>query len=250
MAVAIKLENLTKIYRKTHLGKVYKTLGVQDLSLEIEEGEIFGLLGLNGSGKTTTIKLILGLLFPTEGKISVFGFPFPDRKKLSLIGYLPEIPYFHKFLTGRETLKFYIRLSSVSDTEYSEKYLSESKIDEVLSIVNLKDADKTIGEFSKGMLQRLAIAQCLLHNPPLLIFDELVSGLDPLGIREMRDFVLQLKSKGKTVFFSSHLISEVEKVCDRVSILHNGKLVKIVNNDEWREKPLEEIFIESVMPHQ
>ncbi len=239
--LAIKTENLTKIYRKRHLGKEYKTIGIKNLNLEVQEGEIFGLIGLNGSGKTTTIKLILGLLFPTEGKISIFENPFPDRTKLNFVGYLPEIPYFHKFLTVREILKFYCQLSNIP------KPIQEETINEVLKIVNLyNDSNKRITEFSKGMMQRLAIAQSLLHNPRLLIFDELVSGLDPLGIREMRNFVLQLKEKGKTVFFSSHLISEVEKVCDRVGILHKGSLLRIVEQKEWQNKNLEEIFIDTV----
>jgi len=239
--IAIKTENLTKIYRRRHLGKLYKTVGVKNLSLEVQEGEIFGLLGLNGSGKTTTIKLILGLLFPTEGKISIFEKSFPDRNRLNLVGYLPEIPYFHKFLTGREVLRFYCNLSGV------DKSTQEKRIDEILNLVNLfNDSNKRISEYSKGMMQRLAIAQSLLHNPPLLIFDELVSGLDPLGIREMRNFILSLKEKGKTVFFSSHLISEVERVCDRVGILHKGSLLKIVEQKDWQNKNLEEIFIETI----
>lgn len=239
--LAIKVENLTKIYRRRHLGKLYKTVGVKNLSLEVQKGEIFGLLGLNGSGKTTTIKLILGLLFPTEGKIWIFENPFPDRSKLNLVGYLPEIPYFHRFLTGREVLSFYCQLSGISVSD------QRNIIYEVLNTVNLyNDSNKRISEFSKGMLQRLAIAQSLLHNPPLLIFDELVSGLDPLGIREMRNFVLGLKEKGKTIFFSSHLISEVERVCDRVGILHKGSLLRIVEQKEWQNKNLEEIFIETI----
>ncbi|MFN3966371.1 MAG: ABC transporter ATP-binding protein, partial [Endomicrobiia bacterium] len=165
--IAIKIENLTKIYRRRHLGKLYKTVGVKNLTLEVREGEIFGLLGLNGSGKTTTIKLILGLLFPTEGKISIFENPFPDRSKLNLVGYLPELPYFHKFLTGREILRFFCQLSGIPEQN------QENRIDEILNTVNLhNDSNKRISEFSKGMLQRLAIAQSLLHNPPLLIFDE------------------------------------------------------------------------------
>jgi ABC-type multidrug transport system ATPase subunit len=144
-------------------------------------------------------------------------------------------------LTAKEVLRFYCNLSGV------DKSIQEKTIDEVLNIVNLfNDSNKRISEYSKGMMQRLAIAQSLLHNPPILIFDELVSGLDPLGIREMRNFVLNLKEKGKTVFFSSHLISEVEKVCDRVGILHKGSLLKIVEQKDWQNKNLEEIFIETI----
>ena len=235
---AIKTENLTKIYRRSHLGKVYTTVGIENLNLEVREGEIFGLIGLNGSGKTTTIKLILGLLFATGGKISIFNNPMPDRKKLTLIGYLPEIPYFHRFLTGEEILKFYSELSGG---------ISKDRINEVLEVVNLgTNIKKFVKEFSKGMTQRLAIAQSLLHNPPLLVFDELISGLDPLGVREMRDLVINLKQKGKTVFFSSHLISEVEKICDRVGIIHKGGLIRIIEQKEWQSNNLEEIFINAI----
>lgn len=236
---AIKIENLTKIYRRSHLGRVKTHLGVKNLNFEVEEKTIFGLLGLNGSGKTTTIKLLLGLLFPDEGRITIFDKVMPDRKELALIGYLPEMPYFYKFMTGREILSFYAELSG---------NISHRRVDEVLEIVNLApNADKRVSEFSKGMMQRLAIAQSLVHNPPLLIFDEPVSGLDPLAIREMRGFITKLKEEGKTIFFSSHLISEVEKICDSVGILHNGELIRIVSQKEWREKNnLEEIFIDSI----
>ncbi|MBU0952015.1 MAG: ABC transporter ATP-binding protein [Elusimicrobia bacterium] len=239
MSSAIKIENLTKIYRKSHLGRVTAYVGVKNLSLEVKEGSIYGLIGLNGSGKTTTIKLILGLLFPNGGKISLFGNPMPDRKKLSLVGYLPEMPYFYKFLTGREILNFYAELSGS---------VPAARIDEVIKIVDMvPNAGKRVSEFSKGMMQRLAIAQSLLHNPPLLVFDEPVSGLDPLAIREMRTLILKLKEEGKTLFFSSHSISEVEKICDTVGILHKGEFIKVVEQKEWQEKNnLEEIFIEAI----
>jgi ABC-2 type transport system ATP-binding protein len=235
---AIKTEALTKVYRRTHLGKVFLSPGIDGMNLEVEEGEIFGLLGLNGSGKTTTIKLIVGLLFATSGRISVFGSPMPDRKKLSLIGYLPEMPYFQKFFTGRETLNFYGELSGG---------IPRGRIDEIAGTLGMNSyMDKRIGEYSKGMMQRLTIAQTLLSDPPLFVFDELVSGLDPLGIHDMRSFVLDLKKKGKTLFFSSHLISEVEKVCDRVGIIHKGRLIRILRNDDWRGVSLEDIFINTI----
>lgn len=236
--VAIKIDSLTKIYHRRHLGKLYTTVGVEDISLKVFENEIFGLLGLNGSGKTTTIKLLLGLLFPTKGKIWLYDNLMPDRKALSLVGYLPEITYFPDCFTGYELLRFYSRLGGNT---------SEKLIDKVLDMVNLKPhANKRIKEFSKGMLQRLCIAQSLLHDPKLLLFDEPVSGLDPLGIKEMREFILTLKRLGKTIFFASHLISEVEKISDRVGILHEGKLVRIVKQDEWSQVSLEKIFLETV----
>ncbi|MBU2568104.1 MAG: ABC transporter ATP-binding protein [Elusimicrobia bacterium] len=238
---AIKIETLTKIYRRSHLGRLHTTTGVKNLSLEVKTGEIFGLVGLNGSGKTTTIKLILGLLFPTDGKITVFGNPMPDRKKLHLIGYLPELPYFHKKFTGKELLVFYSKLSGM------DRGLIPGRIQEIAGLLEMVPyMDKRISDYSKGMMQRLAIAQSLVHDPPLLVFDELVSGLDPLGIREMRTLVQKLKERGKTVFFSSHLISEVERVCDRVGILHGGSLVRVVEQTDWQRTNLEDIFISEV----
>ncbi|MEW6040636.1 MAG: ABC transporter ATP-binding protein [Elusimicrobiota bacterium] len=235
---AIKTESLTKVYRKRHLGRTYLTPGISDINLEISQGEIFGLLGLNGSGKTTTIKLLVGLLFPTSGKINIFGNTMPDRKKLSLIGYLPEMPYFQKFFTGRETLEFFLELSGETNSK---------RINEIIDRMGMSDyIDKRIGEFSKGMMQRLTIAQTLLNDPPLFIFDELVSGLDPMGIHDMRNFVLELKKRGKTIFFSSHLISEVERVCDRVGIIQGGKLLKILTQKEWQSIPLEDIFLNTI----
>ena len=237
----IKLVNLTKIYKRNHLGKVTRTLGVKDLSLQINQNEIFGLLGLNGSGKTTTIKLILGLLFPDTGEIYAFEKLMPDRQSISRIGYLPEIPYFQKFLTGKEILKYYCQLSGIAHSRI------DSIINDVVTTVDLAEhINKRISDFSKGMLQRLGIAQSLVHNPDLFIFDEPITGLDPLGIREMRNFILKLKSTGKTVFFSSHIVSESEKICDRVGILHKGELKRIVNKQEWQKEPLEEIFVNTI----
>lgn len=241
MSIAIQTQNLTKIYKKTHLGRVRLTPGVEKLNLEVNEGETFGLLGLNGSGKTTTIKLLLGLLYPTSGRASIFNTSVPDKRILSKIGYLPEMPYFQKYLTARELLRFYCDITENISFDINER------ISEVLDMVQLtQHADKFASEFSKGMLQRLGIAQSFIHNPPLLIYDEPSGGLDPMGIREIRDFILAFKSQGKTIFFSSHIISEVEKVCDRVGFIHRGNLIKIVNSSEWKNKPLEEIFFETI----
>jgi ABC-2 type transport system ATP-binding protein len=237
--IVLKTNNLTKIYRKRHLGKLYANLAVNNINLEVKENEIYGLIGLNGSGKTTTIKLILGLLFPTSGEIFVFGQKMPNRNMLSKIGYLPETPYFQRYLTGKEILNFYCQLTKIE--------FADIRIKEVTEIVQLgENINKRINEYSKGMLQRLAIAQSLLHNPSLLIFDEPVSGLDPVGIREIRNFIKLMKSQGKTIFFSSHLISEVEKICDRVGILHKGELKRVIDHKEWELKSLEEIFLETI----
>jgi ABC-2 type transport system ATP-binding protein len=237
----ISTSDLTKVYQRSHLGKVYKTPGINKVNIEIQRNEIFGLLGLNGSGKTTTIKLILGLLFPTGGTIHAFGRIMPDKTSISKIGYLPEIPYFQRFLTGKEILNFYCELSGIDPGKIN------SVIESVVKTVDMEQhINKRISEFSKGMLQRLGIAQSMLHDPDLFVFDEPITGLDPLGIREMRNFILSLRTNGKTVFFSSHIVSEAEKICDRVGILHKGELKRVIQKKEWSVKPLEEIFIESI----
>jgi ABC-2 type transport system ATP-binding protein len=238
---AIELSNLTKIYRKPHLLKTSITRGVEDVSLVVKQGEVFGLLGLNGSGKTTTIKLILGLLKATNGSAAVFGKPAPSSDVLSRIGYLPEVPYFYRYLTAREILMLYGRLSGISD--------SANRVDEMLKMVGLEArANSQLASFSKGMLQRVGLAQSLLHNPDMIVYDEPVSGLDPLAIAQMRALIAALKEKGKTVFLSSHMISEVEKLCDRVGILVRGKLTKVLEQKEWHgaDGGLERIFVGEV----
>lgn len=236
--VVITVKNLTKIYKKHKFIGIKQIVGVESLSFEVYNNEIFGLLGLNGSGKTTTIKLILGLLYPDEGEIYFKNQKLPDWRINRDVGYLPEMVSFNRRFTAYELLRFYSQLSGD---------VTEERIKEVLDFVGLtENTNRKIAEFSKGMLQRLGIAQAIVHNPSLLIFDEPTSGLDPLGIKEIRDFILKLKSQGKTIFFSSHLISELEKVCDRVAIIHKGKIVRIVNNTEWQKVPLEEIFVNCV----
>ena len=240
---AIILDNVTKKYRKGHLGFVKEIKGVEDLSFEVREGEIFGLLGLNGAGKTTTIKLILGLLYPTKGQIRIFNRIMPDRTVLNDIGYLPEIICLYKYLTGPEILNLFSDLSGISQKEKA------GRVEKVLEGVGMGHViKKKTSEYSKGMLQRIGLAQALLHEPKLLIFDEPISGLDPLALKEMRQLILWLKSQGKTVFFSSHNISEVEKVCDRVGILVNGRLEQILEQEQWRkgEGELERLFTETV----
>jgi len=239
----IRTENLTKIYHRRHLGRIKETVGIKKIDLEVREGEIFALLGLNGSGKTTTIKLILGLLFPTEGKIYIDSQLMPERKIIRQIGYLPELPYFYKYLSVVELLNFYAHLSGLS-FETRKK-----QINRILEMLRLEEhKTKRLGELSRGMLQRVGLAQALVHQPRILILDEPVAGLDPLGIREMREFLTQLKSEGKTIFFSSHIISEVEKISDRVGILMDGKLIRVLEQSDWIGEPgkLEQIFVETV----
>ena len=242
MSDVITLKNLGKIYRKTHLWHVYETTGIEDVSLSIKEGEIFGLLGLNGSGKTTTIKLILGLLKPTFGSAEIFGKKvYKSPGVLKDIGYLPEVSSFYRYLTAKEILKFYGNLSGVKNLN--------KRADDILDTVGLYECkDKKLSDFSKGMLQRIGIAQSLIHNPSVLIYDEPVSGLDPLAVKEIRQLILKLKSLGKTIFLSSHLISEVEKISDRVGILARGRLSRILNQPEWvgNEGELERVFEQEV----
>jgi ABC-2 type transport system ATP-binding protein len=236
--IAIKTTRLTKIYRRQHLGKVSRSLGVEDLDLSVMKGEVFGLLGLNGAGKTTTIKLLLGLLRPTQGEVALNGVILPDTRVLATVGYLPEVPYFYRYLTAAEILSLYADLSGLDRVR--------ERVGSMLETVGLTSVrDKRLLEFSKGMLQRIGLAQSLLHDPELLIYDEPVSGLDPLAVQEMRTLILKLKEKGKTVFLSSHLISEVEKMCDRVGILVKGRLVRVLEQKEWsgRTGELERIFV-------
>jgi ABC-2 type transport system ATP-binding protein len=234
---AIKIQGLSKIYRSSNLFKVKKTMALDELNLEIKDNEIFGLLALNGSGKTTTIKLIMGLLFPTAGEIYVFDRKIPNQQALFNMGYLPEVSYFFHYLTAEEILRFYGQLSELPSDKLKKR------IDEVLELVSLtKDRDRRLGEFSKGMLKRLGMAQALLHNPRLLLLDEPMEGLDPVGIRDMRALILRLKNEGKTILMSSHFISEVEKVCDRVGILHKGKIEEILEV-KGIKTDLEELFM-------
>jgi ABC-2 type transport system ATP-binding protein len=240
--VVIRLEQVTKVYRSSHLGKTSETVGIESLDLSIQRGEVFGLLGLNGSGKTTTIKTLLGLLYPTTGRLELLGHVMPDPRALRKIGYLPEAAYMNKYLTGRETIALFAALGDVPSEGRTDA------VDAMLNRVGMQDwADKRIGEYSKGMVQRIAIAQALIHDPEILIFDEPITGLDPLAIGEIRELILWLKKQGKTIFLSSHDISEVERVCDRIGILTAGKLAKIVAAQEWQSAPdaLENLFRET-----
>jgi ABC-2 type transport system ATP-binding protein len=242
-AAAAELQNVTKIYRKSHLGRVTTSPGILDVSFTVQQGEILGLLGLNGAGKTTTLKLLLGLLFPTEGTVKLFGTPLPNREAMRHIGYLPELPAFYKYLTVNELLLLYGRLSDLSDKEIRER------LPPLLERVKLQnEKQKRLGEYSKGMLQRAGLAQALLHDPQLFVLDEPVSGLDPLGLNEMRQLLWDLNRAGKTIFFSSHIISEAEKLCDRVGIIHQGRLARMIHRSEWenREGRLESLFLETL----
>ena len=192
---------------------------LRPLNLTVEEGEIFGFLGPNGAGKTTTLKLLMGLIFPTAGSARILGAELGDPRVKAQIGFLPEQPYFYDYLTARELLEYYGELSGVDPKQRSRK------VDEVLQRVGLRDAATVqLRKFSKGMLQRAGIAQAILHDPKVLFFDEPMSGLDPMGRREVRDLMEQLKHVGKTVFFSTHILSDAEALCDRVAIINKGEL--------------------------
>ncbi len=213
----IEISNLTKIYRD-FWGRP-KVRALNSLSLDVHRGEVFGLLGPNGSGKTTTMKLLLGLLFPTEGEIKILGRPAADVEKNEKIGYLPEESYLYRFLNAEETLDFYGRLFKMPASQRRER------ADSLIKMVGLDGARRRqLKEYSKGMTRRIGLAQALINNPELVLLDEPTSGLDPIGTREMKDLILRLKQEGKTVVMCSHQLADVQDVCDRIAILYAGEL--------------------------
>lgn len=215
---AIEIEHLSKVY-KDFWGRP-KVRALDDLSLTIRRGEVFGLLGPNGSGKSTTIKLLLGLIFPTAGKARILGRPIGDPEINNRIGFLPEESYLYRFLNGEETLRFYAKLFKLSRREINER------VPLLLDAVGLdqKARKRKLREYSKGMARRIGLAQALINDPDLILLDEPTTGLDPIGTREMKDLILSLKRQGKTVILCSHLLADVEDVCDRVTILFRGKM--------------------------
>jgi ABC-2 type transport system ATP-binding protein len=215
---AIEIIGLEKTYMVGFWGKLPKR-ALHPLHLRVEEGEIFGFLGPNGAGKTTTLKMLMGLVFPTAGTAKILGKDWNDPEVKAQIGFLPEQPYFYDYLTAHELLDYYGQLSGVTGKD------RKPRIEEMLQRVGLTDVKGVqLRKFSKGMLQRVGIAQAILHNPKLVFFDEPMSGLDPLGRREVRDLMEQLKQEGKTVFFSTHILADAEALCDRVAIIHKGEL--------------------------
>lgn len=215
---AVHTEHLTKIYRD-FWGRD-KVRALDDLNLTINRGEVFGLLGPNGSGKSTTIKLLLGLIFATRGSAHVLGQPAGSTTINEKIGFLPEESYLYRFLNGEETLKFYGRLFKIPSKDLKRR------VPELLDVVGLdqKSRKRKLREYSKGMARRIGLAQALINNPDLILLDEPTTGLDPIGTREMKDLIISLKEQGKTVLLCSHLLADVQDVCDRITILFRGKM--------------------------
>ena len=216
----------TAVLRTESLSKTFevgvrrrRVQAVRDLTLSVEEGEIFGFVGPNGAGKTTTIKMLMGLIFPSRGNAFIFDAPIPSKRSKARIGYLAENPSYYEFLTGAEALRFYAKLSEVPRADVTRR------CEELLDLVGLSGAaDRQIRKYSKGMQQRLGIAQALVADPAFVVLDEPMSGLDPVGRKEMRDIILELKRRGKTVFFSTHILPDVEALCDRVGVILGGRL--------------------------
>jgi ABC-2 type transport system ATP-binding protein len=235
MAV-IETKDLSKEYNASRISK-QKVLALNNFSFEVNEGEIFGLLGPNGAGKTTLIKILLAITFPTRGTAKVFGMDASSSKWKSKVGYLPENHKFPSYLTGEQVLSYYGRLSGLhSGVEFHKK------INEILKLMNLSQWKHTkIKKYSKGMMQKLGLAQSLLNEPDLIFLDEPTDGVDPIGRKEIRDILIDLREKGKTIFLNSHLLSEVEMICDRVAILNKGDLIKEGNVGDLTKA--ENIFI-------
>src|SRR5213596_3122331 len=216
---AVAVHGLTKIFSVPfHRQSI---VAVKDLNLRIEPGEVYGLLGPNGSGKSTTLKIILGLVSPTRGRTEIFGHDSRLVESREAVGFLPENPYFYKYLTGEETLRFFGRLCGLSGARLKKR------IDELLDLVGLTNArDRRLGTYSKGMLQRIGLAQALIQEPKLIVLDEPTAGVDPTGSRQIRDLILRFKERGITVLLCSHLLSQVQEICDRIGIMHRGELVR------------------------
>ena len=215
--VVLEVEGLQKVF---HIGFFRKRVeAVKGTSFRVNRGEIFGLLGPNGAGKTTTIKAILRLIFPTEGEIRLFGRSADDREAARRVGYMPENPYIYQYLKPLEFLDLCGRLVGLSKSE------RQGRSEEMIDKVGLRHAvDRPIGKFSKGMMQRIGLAQALLHDPELLVLDEPMSGLDPIGRKEVRDLLVEQRERGKTLLFTSHILSDVELLCDRIVIMQQGKI--------------------------
>ena len=240
MTVAIEIQNLTKDY-EVGFWRKRKVRALDGLSLRVEPGQIFGFLGANGAGKTTTLKLLMGLIYPTGGTARILGRDIGDTSMHARIGYLPENPYFYDYLTAREFLNYCAQLFG------QDKAMRRRRTEEILARVNLekKSWDRQLRKFSKGMLQRVGLAQALVNDPEIVFLDEPMSGLDPVGRREVRDLIASLRTQGKTVFMCSHILSDIEVLCDNVAILKGGRLAHAGSLDELRarESALIEVIV-------
>ena len=216
---AVVVENLTKVFNRGVGQKSFTA--VKGVSFKVEPGEVYGLIGPNGSGKSTTMKVLLGLLIPTQGKTSIFGVDSQKVESRCTVGFLPENPYFYKHLTGLETMLFFGRLCGLKGKRLQDQAR------ELLKLTGLENAaDRRLGGYSKGMLQRIGLAQALVHEPKLLVLDEPTAGVDPAGSRRIRDLILDCKARGITVLVTSHLLEQMQEVCDRVGIMANGEMVR------------------------
>jgi ABC-2 type transport system ATP-binding protein len=234
--VVLEVEGLQKTF---HIGFFRKRVeAVKNSTFRVHRGEIFGLLGPNGAGKTTTIKAILRLIFPTAGEIRLFGRSSDDREAMKRVGYMPENPYVYQYLKPLEFLDLCGRLTGIPKSELRDR--SEAMVDRV----GLRHAiDRPIGKFSKGMMQRVGLAQALLHDPELLVLDEPMSGLDPIGRKEVRDVLLEQREQGKTLLFTSHILSDVELLCDRVVIMRHGEITAEGNVHDLLQAPRRQVEI-------
>ncbi len=244
MEAVLKIEKLTVEFRSRELGQGTK-VAVKGLDLAVQSGEVFGFLGPNGAGKTTTMNVLLGFVNATSGSASIFGVDVRQPIARQRIGFLPELTYYYKFLNAEELLRFYARIFRIPRAEI------DRRVEGVLKLVELESARKRlIKTYSKGMQQRVGLAQALINNPDLLILDEPTSGLDPIGRMKVREIIHRLKNEGKTVFFSSHELGEVETVCDRVAILHQGELQVVGPVSElvqrYGETHLEQVFLKII----
>ena len=240
MPVAIEIQNLTKDY-EVGFWRKRKVRALDGLSLSVAPGQIFGFLGANGAGKTTTLKLLMGLIYPTGGKARILGRDISDTSMHARIGYLPENPYFYDYLTAREFLNYCAQLFG------QDRPARDRRTEEFLARVNLEKSswDRQLRKFSKGMLQRVGLAQALVNDPEIVFLDEPMSGLDPVGRREVRDLIASLRTQGKTVFMCSHILSDIEVLCDNVAILKGGRLAHAGSLDELRarESALIEVIV-------
>jgi ABC-2 type transport system ATP-binding protein len=239
---AVQIENISKVFPVPL--RRQRVQAVKNLSLVVEPGQVYGLLGPNGCGKSTTLKILLGLVTPNSGRALVFGKDSREYRSRRDVGFLPENPYFHKFLTAAELLSFHGKICGLSGKKLT------TRIDELIDLVGLRDArDRRVGGFSKGMLQRIGLAQALVHDPGLVVLDEPTAGVDPAGSHQIRDLILDLKKRGKTILLTSHLLEQVQEICDRVGIMARGEMIcEGPLEDLVRVKNQTEFVIENATP--